>query len=701
MKRLLTAVVAVICLASSATAAPPSGAPIADDDTVVLWHFDEGQGDVAEDASANDLDGAITGAEWVEGRFGQALHWGEQNGNVSVQGDLPGLADEATFDCWVKLDALPTGEEPFWAFDVGGRLGSIMMAIRPPGVLYVGVQPGSARNWLHGQREIPVGEWTHLALVYDGPAGKIGTFVDGELDIEFDLPPGQGSINFDEGRPFFVRSYSGGNEKLLGAIDEVRLSSTARLFGHEWTARAHLHDLRYRNEVLVTQHVPPKMANPPVSYRVEVRDAGGGEVLRGGLSVADVVAGHGYLPTNLPEGALHATVTAVLADGTEQVMVDREMVHTPPDRSIVDIDADNVYRLENEPFFPLMIYHVGKKDLAEVADAGFTIAQSFTTTYWPGYERSEEGAGFIDAAWEHGMLGVGGGGGIKVPEAGERMLTHYRREPGVAFWYIDDEPHGPGRQPVDMLERYHHWQQWDPSHPHFLLHNKPPEFLRYAPACDIFSTDSYPLRRPEDTGMMPVAIWTRAAVDAVSNRKPVIIALQCYTVRSTEESTASRDMIPRLPTMPELRCMSYMALAEGARGLSYYAFDDTYYNRGGIRGVNIADEFPEFWQGMKGVIRELRSHEDIWTAPYANVDAPTCSNDAVIVSRYPLTDGKSIYVLAVNPTREAQALRLQFAEMEGRRQVTDVLAERELTMTDGALSDTLGPLGVACYRLPL
>ena len=701
MTRTLICLMVAICLALPAFAELPDAAPEADEHTVLLWHFDEAEGDVAGDASANGFDGTISGAERVEGRFGGALAWGEGNGNVSVQGELPGITDQFTLEAWVKLDAMPTGAQPFWAADVVGRLGSFGITVRPPGVMYVATQLGSARNHLTGETQIAVGEWTHLALVYDGPRGKLGTFVNGALDMEFDLPADQPPVNFTEGRAFYARSYGGSDEKLVGAIDEVRLSNTARMFGHEWSFSTFLHVLRYRDEVLLTQNVPPNMPNGPVGYRVEIADAEGREIMRGELSVADVAAGHGHIPTKLREGTLHATVTALLADGAERVVIDREVMYTPADRSVIDLDADNVWWHEGERLFPLMIYHVRQEDLAEVADAGFTMAKSFTSTYWPGYERPGDGVGFIDASWAHGMAGVGSGGGLKAPEIGEQMLTHYRGEPSVAFWYIDDEPHGPGRQPEDMMARYEQWARWDPTHPGFLLHNKPPHFLAYAPTCDVFSTDSYPLRRETDTDMMRVASWTRAAVDAVANRKPVIIALQCYTTRSTEEATAGRDMLPRLPSAAELRCMSYMALAEGARGLSYYSFDDTYYNRGGIRGVNIAHEFPEFWAEMKGVVGELRAHEDIWTAPYADVAPPTCSNEAMIVSRYPLSDGDAVYVLAVNPTREVQDAWLQLAGFEGVGKVEDVLSGRRVDIRDGLIMDELEPLAVACYRVIL
>jgi hypothetical protein len=40
----------------------------ADDDTLALYHFDEGQGDLAKDSSGNGHDGKIVGAKWVGAR---------------------------------------------------------------------------------------------------------------------------------------------------------------------------------------------------------------------------------------------------------------------------------------------------------------------------------------------------------------------------------------------------------------------------------------------------------------------------------------------------------------------------------------------------------------------------------------------------------------------------------------------------------
>ncbi len=692
---LLAALTAVACSAEA-----PDAPPAADAATVLLWHFDEGAGETAADASGNGFDGAISGAEWAEGRFGKALHWTEAAGQVSVATDLPSITDRFTLQAWVKLDQLPTGTPPLWASDVAGKLGTVVMTVRPPGVLYVGVTVGKSKHYLTGELPIAVGEWTHVAVVYDGPARKIGTFVNGELDIELTVPPDEAPVNIDEARRFFVRSYGGTDEKLVGAIDEVCLSNDAQLFGNEWTHSAHLHALRYASELMLLSEVPPSLANPPVSYRVSVAGAAGAEVFAADVPVADT-AGGACLPVEMPQGDYRAQVTATLADGSERVMWDREMLWTPPDRSVWDLTADNVLMREGEPVFPLMAYHVRQKDLGIMADSPINIAKCWTTTYPPDWDKPGGGVGYVEACTEAEVLSVVSGGGMYAEGVQERVAEHYRGNRDLVFYYVADEPHGPGRQPEDMLQRAEAWNRFDPSHVAFLLHNHPTQFSLYSPACDVFATDAYPLRRPADTDLGRVANWARAAVDSVGWRKPVWMALQCYTTRSTEESTAGRDMLPRLPTADELRCMSYMSLAEGCRGLLYYSFDDTYYSRNGIRGVNIAEEFPEFWAGMCGVIAELVARSDIWTMPYADMPQPTCGNEKIIVQRRPYAADGNAYVLVVNPERDVQGAWVQLAGVKGVGQVQDALGGPPADIRDGLIMAELAPLQSQCFIVPL
>jgi len=149
-----------------------------------------------------------------------------------------------------------------------------------------------------------------------------------------------------------------------------------------------------------------------------------------------------------------------------------------------------------------------------------------------------------------------------------------------------------------------------------------------------------------------------------------------------------------------LRCMSYLALASGARGLLYYAFDDTYYNNGSIRGVHLASEFPEFWGEMKACIGELARHRPLWTAPYADLRPENQSPPVVVQKRPYLHDGRA-HVLAVNPTRREQPLRVRIPGAKGPGPVQDALGGTPAALANELLTDTLAPRQAKCYIIPL
>ena len=72
--------------------------------TVAMWHFDEGAGTTAFDASGNGNDGTINNATWTaDGKFGSALEFDGDNDYVRVLDDPTlDLTDEVTVIAWVK-----------------------------------------------------------------------------------------------------------------------------------------------------------------------------------------------------------------------------------------------------------------------------------------------------------------------------------------------------------------------------------------------------------------------------------------------------------------------------------------------------------------------------------------------------------------------------------------------------------------------
>jgi hypothetical protein len=691
----LMVLISVLALATLAHAQAPTTPLAPDASTVLLWHCDEGQGDTVADGSGGKHDGHVTGATWVEGKFGKALRWTEADGNLTAPGPFPQITNQFTLQCWLKLDRLPTNKIPFWASDVCGQLGGAFIAVRPgtatTGLLYVGVQLGTQPNYLLGQSPIPVGEWTHVALVHDGLFRKIGIFVNGKLDTEFDVSPGAPANLNQTTNPFLARSYNGNDEKLVGAIDEISLSNRAETFGHKWHSNVYVHLLRYRAAFLVGSGVMAAPEDPITAYQLEARNAAGKLVVTSGKIVPQSLAEGVLVPTgDLPSGDYTASVYAQHKQARELV-AERKFHFTKPTGAI-GFTPDNVTLIGGKPFFPLGAYHVRQPDLQTVKDGGFNLAFAWTTTRPPSATLAGDGVGYIEKCGQVGLKSVGLGGITK------DIFAHYRNSPDLLMWYVADEPGGPGEGPDDLQRSYETCAESDPTHPQFLLQNKPGEFLRYASACDIYATDPYPIGREARAHLENVATWTFGAVASVFDRKPVWVALQCYTIKAVSEAGRSQDGSPRLPTLAELRCMSYLALAAGARGLLYYAFDDSYYNNGAVRGVNLAKEYPEFWQQMTGLLKELGSRQAVWTAPYAGLRPQGLSPD-VIVQRRPLRVAGKTYLLVVNPKYEARPVRVKLPGCKLAGPVRDDLGGTPGQIKGGELTDTLAGLQTKCYVL--
>jgi len=100
-----------------------------------------------------------------------------------------------------------------------------------------------------------------------------------------------------------------------------------------------------------------------------------------------------------------------------------------------------------------------------------------------------------------------------------------------------------------------------------------------------------------------VAEWTRAGMRETQSSRPLWMVLQFF-------QGWSRD---RWPSGEELRTMSIMAIAEGARGIFYWSFGAR-----ALMSVSNPEQREEYWQRLVAVLRELKSLEPALVAD----DAP-------------------------------------------------------------------------------
>ncbi len=133
---------------------------------------------------------------------------------------------------------------------------------------------------------------------------------------------------------------------------------------------------------------------------------------------------------------------------------------------------------------------------------------------------------------------------------------------------------------------------------------------------------------------------------ASGGKKPLLPILQIFAWTATD----------RYPTAAELKCMVYLSLIHGARGIGFYSYNHV----AGKKGVTFADDQPALWNSLKEVNSEL-AH----IGPFlieSTPDASVTLNDAPAgVDLRAAKRGDAHLILLANPTETATEVTLKFA----------------------------------------
>ncbi len=172
--KLFFCVVLVLSLSISYT-----HAAIDSDRIVGIWLLDEGKGDVAEDASENGREGAITQGQWEEGKFDGALEI-KKGGTVTIPLGKGIIEDKVTFTLWLQFTDIGGQQNYFSIWDQSNNR-------------YVPYKNGGnlLRSWTNtwdiaSGVTVKDGTWYHVANVYSGETCSI--YIDGEEKVSQKVP---------------------------------------------------------------------------------------------------------------------------------------------------------------------------------------------------------------------------------------------------------------------------------------------------------------------------------------------------------------------------------------------------------------------------------------------------------------------------------------------------------------------------------
>jgi len=401
------------------------------------------------------------------------------------------------------------------------------------------------------------------------------------------------------------------------------------------------------------------------------------------------------LPANILPGEWHWRVKAFQNDVPLAMSQPRKVEIEPPDRTrgpfvphqeaipslqresseYISFDQDLNLLVDGKPFFPIGIYGLPVEKFSEAKRAGFN-------TVWTDEVEAARRAGLrtiVSRGFQY--PGKGRTATISEDEANRWIIARY-------LW---DEPAQTNASPREVFEAHVAEKRADPYHPTAIVVYRPENFPPYASASDILMTDPYPIpHRP----LSVVSESVRAAREAVRDQKPVWAIIQAFNWMDVSQE-AQRIGWARWPTYAEERCMVYLAVINGAKGMLFYRY--------GGHGKHD----PNNWRALKRVAAELKELSPILlsrTLPQpvsVAVHRPGQTDESDENKRIEYTlksHGHRTYLIAANNWPGKRHVTFSF-EKQLRGSVSMPLEKRKIKAESRSFSDVFEPYGVHIYEL--
>jgi len=363
------------------------------------------------------------------------------------------------------------------------------------------------------------------------------------------------------------------------------------------------------------------------------------------------------------------------------------------------VDAANTFHVDGAPFFPIGWYgSVNTQHLAEIAGSPFNCLLAYGTDTTP----KSEMVPFLDALQAKGLKlvyclndvyptaeyfahktweGIEGNDAIAAA-----VVKAYRDHPAIIAWYLNDEiPHKLVPQLTDYYARI---KQADPSRADFIVLCNRSELPYFPDTTDIFGVDPYPI--PHDP-ITRVSSFVDAARAAVKDRQSVWLVPQAFAWYQYNSKNPDRGHTPtpeelrsgRAPSYEEGRCMTYLGLIHGAKGLIYYCYYD----------LRVLPQYAEMWGWMKSIASEVR---ELTPALVSAEASPVCQAEPPDLHATVRKVGNRYYLLAANPGAVAQNAKFKI-KGAGSRGASVLFENRSVQLKHGNLQDTFLPLAVHVY----
>jgi hypothetical protein len=367
----------------------------------------------------------------------------------------------------------------------------------------------------------------------------------------------------------------------------------------------------------------------------------------------------------------------------------------------VYIDADNNTIVDGQPFFPLGWFNnTNNSNLDEIADSPFNCVLD----YGMNHVSKEQMLAYLDRARQKGLKVIyclndvyptatyinSWEGFVGNQPIADAVVEAYKRHPAVLAWYLNDELSADLEPRLE--EYYHRVARADPNHPCCIVLCNTPELKLFPATTDIMGVDPYPIPKNPVTQISDQAEFAKSAV---ALHKPVWVVPQAFGWYQYNSENTDRGHTPsagelqegRAPTYEESRCMTYLALTHGAKGLIYYCYYD----------LRVLPQYREMWGWLKSIAAEVKTLSPMLLSPDDRGAALCLPPDGKIDTRLKQQGGR-LYLIAVNTATEPCRVTFELGRLPS-SQAAVLFEGRSVKLAKDQMTDDFKPLAVHVYNL--
>jgi hypothetical protein len=254
-----------------------------------------------------------------------------------------------------------------------------------------------------------------------------------------------------------------------------------------------------------------------------------------------------------------------------------------------------------EKFFPIGIYSVNPpQDFKEIKSAGFNVVHTyeFGLDYLDKYIKEAKNSGLKVLIFPSSRIGMRDYNQDKIKD----FVNKYKDDNTILAWYLVEEPKYQNIK-KDGIEKLNQLiKEIDKKHLTSIFVSQPDYVLNYCDGVNIVMTGTYPV---PDRQLIEVA---KVIEKVKSASRPIWAVIQVFGYQDKEHKAWGWK---REPNLKEMKVMSYLAIAHGAKGLFFYTYHGSQYY------IKLSEKH---WRELKLLVKELRKNIPIFSAKKVEVD---------------------------------------------------------------------------------